>query len=162
MNILTVNNKKEEKFLRTKVGDFDFGGADKKETDKLIMKMKKTMREANGLGLSANQAGLSIRMFVAEIPNEEAGIGEFYAVFNPEIVKSSKKTIVMEEGCLSVPGVYGLVERPEKIVLTGQDESGKKIKIQAGGLAARVFQHEIDHLNGILFIDKAEKLKNDE
>lgn len=65
----------------------------------------------------------------------------------------------MEEGCLSVPGIYGDVERPEKITLVGQDRYDKKIKIKAWGLLARVFQHEVDHLNGILFIDKAKSIQ---
>jgi len=162
MKILTVNNKKEEKILRTRVGDFDFGEAGKKEIAGIIGKMRETMSKAEGLGLSANQIGLDARVFVAQIPEEDGETSKFYAIFNPEIVKFSKKKIVMEEGCLSIPGVYGEVERPEKIALAGQDENGKKIKIQAGGLAARVFQHEIDHLNGILFIDKAANLRNEE
>ncbi|HDH03922.1 MAG TPA: peptide deformylase [Candidatus Campbellbacteria bacterium] len=172
MKILTVNNKKEEKFLRTKVDDFDFGKSDKKKIEKLVKAMRKTMAEAKGVGLSANQVGLSVRMFTMEIPDklkkqdkngkmlsQKQISGKFYAIFNPEIIKSSKKKIVVEEGCLSIPGIYGLVERPEKITLAGQDRNGKKIKIQAAGLLARVFQHETDHLNGVLFIDKATDLK---
>jgi len=158
MKILTINNKKEEKVLRTRVGYFDFEKTGEKKIGEIIKKMKEVMLGANGLGLSANQVGLSARLFVALIPDEENNTGKFYAIFNPEITKFSKKKSVMEEGCLSVPGVYGSVERPEKIALSGQDENGKKIKIQIGGLAARVFQHETDHLNGILFIDKAAKI----
>ncbi len=162
MKIFTVNNKKEEKFLRTKVGDFDFGKANKNKIKEIVGGMAETMLRANGLGLSANQVGLNARLFVALIPDEEdEKDGKFYAIFNPEIIKFSRKKIVMEEGCLSIPGVYRLVERPEKIALEGQDENGKKIKIQTGGLAARVFQHETDHLNGILFIDKETNLKKD-
>ena len=172
MKILTANNKKEEKFLRTGVGDFDFARADKKEIQKTIKEMQKTMREAIGIGLSANQVGLNMRLFIVQISEEplkrdennkiilpSPELMEFYAIFNPKIIKFSKKKIIMEEGCLSVPGIYGPVERPEKITLVGQDESGKKIKIKAGGLLARVFQHETDHLNGILFTDKAISLE---
>ncbi len=172
MKILTVNNEREEKFLRTKVGDFDFAGADKKELGGVVKEMRKTMREAEGVGLSANQVGLNARLFIAQISDEPPIRGKdgeiilpseesmkFYAIFNPEIVKFSKKRVVMEEGCLSVPGIYGPVERPEKITLVGLDENGKKIKIQAAGLTARVFQHETDHLNGILFTDKALSLE---
>jgi len=83
---------------------------------------------------------------------------EFYAIFNPEIVKFSKEKILTEEGCLSVPGVYGLVERSAKITIVGRDENDKKIKIKASGILARVFQHEFDHLNGVLFIDKASNI----
>ncbi len=83
---------------------------------------------------------------------------KFFAIFNPQIVKFSEEKILMEEGCLSVPGIWGGVERPEKITLVGFDKNGKKLKIKAWGLLARIFQHEIDHLNGILFIDKAKQV----
>lgn len=168
MKILTINNKKEEKILRTRVDDFDFRKSGKGKIKKIIKEMKKTMIEANGLGLSANQVGLDVRLFVALISSEPlkrdennkiiASLPEsmnFCVILNPKIIKFSKKKIAMEEGCLSIPGVYGLVERPERVTIDGQDENGKKIKIQAEGLAARVFQHETDHLNGILFTDKA-------
>ena len=115
------------------------------------------MREALGIGLSANQIGLDFRVFVAEIPTPQ-NKPKFYAIFNPKIKKASKEKISLEEGCLSVPAVYGDVERAEKIVLTGQDKNGKRIKIKAWGLLARVFQHEVDHLEGKLFIDKAKNI----
>ena len=83
---------------------------------------------------------------------------KFYVVFNPKIIKSGEETTSLEEGCLSVPGIYGEVQRPDKITVMGFDESGKKIKFKINGLLARVFQHEIDHLNGGLFIDKAKEL----
>ncbi len=155
MKIFTINNKKEEKFLRNKAADFDFNKFGKKEISELLRTMREIMTKAQGIGLSANQIGLNLRFFVAQISDKSL---KFYAIFNPEIVKFSKEKIVMEEGCLSVPGVYGLVKRSARITLVGQDENGKKIKIKTFGLLARVFQHEFDHLNGILFIDKAEKL----
>ncbi|MBI4993592.1 peptide deformylase [Candidatus Wolfebacteria bacterium] len=161
MKILTINNKKEEKFLRTKTADFDFSKFSKKEINELLKQMKETMIKANGIGLSANQIGLNFKFFIAQIPKIEGDkiIGEkFYAIFNPEIIKSSEKTSFVEEGCLSVPEIYGEVERPEKITLIGRDKNNKKIRIKAEGIEARVFQHEIDHLNGILFIDKANGL----
>jgi peptide deformylase len=168
MKILTINNKKEEKFLRQKTAEFDFNKYTKKEIDALIKEMKKTMLENNGIGLSANQVGLDLNFFVAEIPADisinprlnqhKSASNKFYAIFNPEIIKFSENKSIMEEGCLSVPNVYGLVERPEKITLIGYDKNAKKIKIKAWGLLARVFQHEIDHLNGILFIDKVKEL----
>ncbi len=80
---------------------------------------------------------------------------KFYVIFNPEIIKFSEEKIIMEEGCLSAPGIYGQVERSSEIILQGYDKNGRKIKIRASGLLARIFQHETDHLNGILFIDKA-------
>jgi len=154
-NILVVSDKKEEKILRTKTKEFDFASMSKRDITALIERMKKTMRGANGVGLSANQIGLSLRIFVAEVPDGKGGM-KFYAVFNPKIEKFSTHKVDFEEGCLSVPGSYGNVRRPETIVLKGYDKNGKALKIKAWGLLARVFQHEMGHLNGELFIDKAD------
>lgn len=155
--IVTVKNKKDEKFLRRETEDFDFAKFAKKEVGELVSRMRNAMREANGLGLSANQIGLNFRAFVAEIPSADNKI-KFYAVFNPKIEKSSSGKVSLEEGCLSVPLTYGEVERPERVTLAGQDKNGKPLKIKAWGLLARVFQHEVDHLNGVLFIDKAKRV----
>ena len=157
--ILTIENKKDEAFLRRKAADFDFKAVSKKEIADLIILMRRMMREAHGIGLSANQAGRSFRMFVAEIDDEKNKGKKFYAVFNPEIREMSKEKRAIEEGCLSVPGLYGDVERPERILLIGQDKNGKPFKMKAWGLLARVFQHEVDHLNGTLFTDKAKNLQ---
>ena len=156
--IITIENKKDEKFLRTKTRDFDFAARSKKEIADLIALMRHAMREARGIGLSANQIGFGFKMFVVEIDDEKSKGKKFYAVFNPRIEEMSKEKIFLEEGCLSVPHAYGPVERPKKIVLVGQDKNGRPLKIKAWGLLARVFQHEADHLNGILFIDKAENI----
>ena len=161
MKIFTISDKKEEKFLRTKTVDFDFSKHIKKDIDELIKKMKISMLKANGIGLSANQIGLNIQLFVAQIPKikREKIVGkESHIIFNPKIENASKKISIMEEGCLSVPGLYGLVERHESVVLRGYNRYAKPITVKADGILARVFQHEIDHLNGILFIDKAKKL----
>ena len=115
------------------------------------------MKEYNGIGLSANQIGLPYRIFVAQVPDKNGKI-KFYAIFNPEIIQISKETDIMEEGCLSIPDKFGYVERPSKLTISGYNMQGKKIKIKAWGLLARVFQHEIDHLDGKLFIDKATKI----
>ena len=161
MKIFTIASKKEEKFLRTKTADFDFDKANKKEIQETIKKMRKIMNFASGIGLSANQIGLNLRLFVAQLPEiVNSKHRKFYAVFNPKITKPSKKKIVLEEGCLSVPEAYGLVERSDKITLIGNDKNGRKIKIKADGLLARVFQHETDHLNGILFIDRTKDIRN--
>src|SRR3989344_7773350 len=150
--IYTINNKEQEKFLRRKASDFDFYKYDKKAIREIIKDMRLEMTKAIGLGLSANQIGLDMRLFIAKVD------GKQYSIFNPIITKIYKETILMEEGCLSVPEIYGPVERPDKIILEGFDSSNRKIKIKAWGLLARVFQHETDHLNGILFIDKAKSL----
>jgi len=115
------------------------------------------MRVARGIGLSANQIGLSDRLFVAEVPDQD-GVLKFYAIFNPVIEKYSKDYDFLEEGCLSVPGSYGEVKRSLEVVLKGLDKNGKAIKIKAWGLLAHVFQHEVDHLDGKLFIDKAKEV----
>ena len=158
-NILTVKNKKDEKFLRRRADDFDFNRFSKKEVGELVAKMRKIMHHAQGIGLSANQIGLNMRLFVAEVPDEKRKGLKFYAVFNPKIEKLDGKTYVLSEGCLSIPLTYGDVERPERIVLLGYDRNNQPIKIKAWGLLARVFQHEMDHLNGMLFIDKAKNIK---
>lgn len=152
MNIWTINNKKQEKFLRRKADDFDFKKHGKKEIQKLVRRMRREMDKAEGIGLSANQLGLNMKVFVAKIDNK------FYALFNPKITKESAEKNLMEEGCLSVPGKFGYVERADKVVLEAFNISGKKVKIKAWRLLARVFQHEADHLNGILFIDRTKKI----
>jgi peptide deformylase len=152
--ILTIDAAKEEKFLRRKTVDFDFEKFTKKEITELIVRMRRIMRKANGIGLSANQIGLDFKVFVAEIPDGQGGT-KFYAVFNPKIEKISGEKAIYEEGCLSVPGKWGDVERAKSITIAGQDKNGKPAKIKAWGLLAHVFQHEMDHLNGKLFVDKA-------
>jgi peptide deformylase len=113
------------------------------------------MREANGVGLSANQIGLSWNMFVAEVPDND-GILKLYAIFNPRLEKVARaKKVIFEEGCLSVPKKYGRIERFSEVKLSGLNKLGKPVKIKAWGLLAHVFQHEVDHLNGKLFIDGA-------
>jgi len=151
--IWVINDKKEAKLLRKKVADFDFKKYSKKEITDLIKKMRGAMKKAEGIGLSANQIGLDLKVFVAQVGDK------FYAVFNPKIAKSSEESAEMEEGCLSVPEVFGAVVRPSKIILEGLDKNGKKIKIKTWGMLARAFQHECDHLNGMLFIDKATDLR---
>jgi peptide deformylase len=159
--IVTVAQKKDEKFLRKKTVPFDFKKFTRKEVNELITRMRRIMHAANGIGLSANQIGLEFSVFVAEVPDAQGGT-KFYAVFNPKIEKVDKATITFEEGCLSVPGQWGEVTRAEQIVVSGYNKMGKKVKVKAWGLLARVFQHEIDHLNGKLFIDKAKKLYTSE
>lgn len=157
MEILTIDSTKNKKFLRKKIAEFDFSKFGRKEIKRLIEDMKKKMKTAQGIGLAANQVGIDAKVFVAQIPDEKGGM-KFYAIFNPKIEKTSSIKETLEEGCLSVPKTYGEVERSEKITLTGYDQNGRKIKIKAWGLLARVFQHEVDHLNGILFIDKAKNI----
>jgi peptide deformylase len=156
LKLFTIENKEEKKFLSQKTKDFDFKMFSSKELTQLINKMKKIMRSAQGIGLSANQVGLPYRFFIAEVPSKEGN--KFYAIFNPKIEKTEGEKLELEEGCLSVPGVYGKTPRYEKITISGFNRYGKPIKIKAWGLLAHVFQHEIDHLDGKLFIEKAKEL----
>lgn len=151
MKILSIGEKKENAFLRKKLPPVDLAKINRKELRGLIAKMRVTMKRAIGIGLSANQIGRSERLFVAQIDEK------FYVVLNPKIVKSSGK-IEMEEGCLSVPGKYGVVPRADRVTLEGYNLEGKKIKIKARGLLARVFQHEVDHLDGKVFVDRTKKV----
>jgi peptide deformylase len=146
----------EEKRLRTKAEPFDFSKMSYKEIAELTRRMRKIMKAANGIGLAANQIGLPFAMFVAEVESDRGP--KFYAVFNPKIEKMEKDKVIMEEGCLSVPNIWGDVSRPKKVTLVGEDSKGRPLKIKAWGLLARVFQHEVGHLNGELFIDKAKEL----
>ncbi len=155
--IWKIADKKQEKFLRKKVSDFDFTKFSKKEVTDLVVRMRAAMRKANGIGLSANQIGLDLNVFVAEVPDADGGM-KFYAMFNPKFEKLSEEQVIFEEGCLSVPGKWGDVERSERVTLMAQDKMGRPVKIKAWGLLARVFQHEMDHLSGKLFIDKAKSV----
>ncbi|PIR88093.1 MAG: peptide deformylase [Candidatus Harrisonbacteria bacterium CG10_big_fil_rev_8_21_14_0_10_45_28] len=151
MILHTTNNKKQEALLRTKLRPFDFKAHTPAQIRKLVSDMRKKMNAWSGVGLAANQAGFDTQFFVAETE------GKFYAIFNPKITKTFGELVEMEEACLSVPNQYGQTKRYEKVALEGQDQTGKKIKIKAWGLLAHIFQHETDHLNGLLYIDHAVK-----
>jgi peptide deformylase len=123
----------------------------------LIDDMVETMRVAPGVGLAAPQVDISQRVIVVEFGDEEDETVEprLYAVVNPEIVRPSQETVVGTEGCLSIPGLVGDVERSESVTVKGFSRRGQPMKIKASGWLARIFQHEVDHLNGVLFTDKA-------
>lgn len=122
----------------------------------LMDDMVETMRAAPGIGLAGPQVDVLLRVIVAEVPKDfedpEAGTW-LYALANPEIARMSDEIEEGEEGCLSIPNVYGYVERPAAVTVKGLDRNGKRVRIKAEGVLARVLQHEIDHLEGILFID---------
>lgn len=127
-------------------------------TSKLVEDMLETMREANGLGLAAPQIGVGLRVIVIEMPEdeEEPHSGEQVVLINPEIVKSAGEQFG-EEGCLSIPGYVGMVRRAMKVTVKGLSPKGKEVKVNGEGLLARALQHEIDHLDGVLFTDRLEK-----
>ncbi|MBI2278513.1 MAG: peptide deformylase [Candidatus Brennerbacteria bacterium] len=153
-SIYLVHNKNEERTLRKKLSPLTLTKEEFKALRALAKEMRVIMKEANGVGLSANQIGIEKRFFVAQVPDAE-GRPKFYAIANPELLKKGIETAVMEEGCLSIPERYGLVERADRVTLAGYDLRGKKVKINAWGFLARVFQHEVDHLDGKVFTDHA-------
>ena len=129
------------------------------DTRKLMNDMLETMYKAPGIGLAAIQVGILKRIVVIDISKEEEKNPLFLA--NPEIIYKSKNTSVYEEGCLSLPGQFAEIERPAECHIKYIDYNGKEKKLETKGLLATCIQHEIDHLNGILFIDYLSKLKKD-
>lgn len=127
------------------------------ELHTLIDDMVETMRQAPGVGLAAPQVNVSLRLFVAEFgdENDEEASVQTYAIVNPKIIKTSRETDIGVEGCLSIPGLVGEVMRPIEAKVEGYDRNGEAITIEAKGWLARIFQHEIDHLDGVLFTDHA-------
>ncbi len=124
------------------------------ETIELIRDMFATMRNANGIGLAANQVGADKAIFVVDISGlEDYENSKPMTIINPRIVERSEEKIKMEEGCLSIPEVRAEIERPREIIITYQDVDLKEHTIKAGDVFARVMQHEYDHLQGILFTD---------
>ena len=164
MKILETSDKKQDRFLHTKTNELDLDSFDKEKLRKIIRDMRKVMVDADGIGLAGNQAGLDLSLFVAREN------GKFYAVINPKITKKFGSKYTAREGCLSVPGFHGETERYEGVILEGQGQTGKKIRIKAEGLLAHIFQHEMDHLNGVVYTDHAKnvtkvnlgKIKNNE
>ena len=126
----------------------------------LAQDMLETMHHYNGVGLAGPQIGVMQRIFVAEIPlpkeeNTEPHpqSGKIYVLVNPKIIKSSKNIIEDEEGCLSIPTWRGLVERSEWVEVKAQDIEGRQIRLKVDTMLARIFMHEMDHLDGVLYID---------
>jgi peptide deformylase len=123
-------------------------------TQQLIDDMIETMHDAPGIGLAAPQVGIGKRIIVVHV-GDEAGP---YAVVNP-VLDNVEGEAVAAEGCLSIPGIVGDVKRFEKCTITGLDRKGRKFHLDADGLLARCFQHELDHLDGVLITDKAENIR---
>lgn len=137
--------------------------ADYPELEKLVENMFQTMAKANGVGLAAPQVGLALRMFVVDGNGLEEDypecLGFRRCMINPEVIEESKETIVKDEGCLSIPGVYESVKRPEWIVIRYQDEHMEQHEERITGFAARMVLHEYDHLDGKMFIDHVSPLR---
>jgi peptide deformylase len=137
-----------------------------KNLQTLIDDMIETMREAPGVGLAAPQVGISERLIVIEYvdpPEEDEEEPKevkpkLYVMVNPEIVKSSEEKVLGVEGCLSIPGLVGEVERFATVQVKGLNRRGQPMKVKAEGWLARIFQHEIDHVNGVVFPDRATRV----
>lgn len=129
----------------SRVKDFD------ESLKQLAEEMVRVMREREGVGLAANQIGRLKRIFVAAFEDEE------YVLVNPEIEERSETTEKDIEGCLSIPETRVEVERPVTVTVSGQDLSGEPVRVEAEGLLARIFQHEIDHLDGVLILDRTDR-----
>ena len=143
--------------LRERAAEVEaFGG----ELPALIADMFVTMAAAEGAGLAAPQVGIGRRVIVVEVPGEEEGEeGARLALVNPVVVESGRARARESEGCLSVPGVHEIVSRPDRVVVEGMDPEGTPLRVEASGLLSRVLQHEVDHLDGVLFFDRISPLK---
>ena len=154
-NIVYIGDEVLRKKAR-RVRDFD------PNLHRLLDDMMETLDEAAGVGLAAPQVDVSQRVIVVKLPadEEEYGprAGESFEVVNPEIIKHSREVVEGVEACLSIPGYFGMVDRYQHIVVRGQDRNGEAIRIKAYDWLARVFQHEIDHLDGVLYIDRTENV----
>ncbi len=130
---------------------------------KLVSKMREALRSYDaegyvGVAIAAPQIGVAKRVFVVEDQSDDRDSLPYLVAINPQIVKLSRKSKVVGEGCLSVPNRYGAVKRHQNVTLRALDENGEEYERGAGGLLAQIFQHECDHLDGILFIDRAEQV----
>ena len=128
------------------------------ETRRLIQDMFDTMYDAEGIGLAAPQVGVSERVLIVDVPDEE-NARHVQALVNPVIVETGKATGKAIEGCLSLPGLEETVTRPVRVTVEGVSPGGEPVRIEAEGLLARALLHEVDHLDGILFIDRLSPLK---
>ncbi len=128
------------------------------EARALVRDMFETMYDAKGIGLAAPQVGVSRRVIVLDV-REESGASNRVALLNPRLASWNTRKDKQTEGCLSIPGLEGVVERPVSVVVDGQDPDGRSLRVEAEGLFARALQHEMDHLDGVLFIDRLSPLK---
>jgi len=125
----------------------------------LIDDMIQTMYDAPGIGLAAPQVGISLRLFVVDVTSGRDAHA-LMTFINPEIIKAEGR-IQEDEGCLSLPGVYGPTPRATHVVIRGMNRHGKVVEVEGEGLLARAFQHEMDHLDGLLFLDRVRGIKRD-
>ncbi len=153
--------------LRTRASPLDLSGGVGDELRAVALRMVELMRSAQGIGLAAPQVGLSHRLFVAHVPPDPetdpaaptdpglpSSTDEAQVFFNPEIIEFSKDLEPYDEGCLSLPGITGEVNRPTTVTMRAFDLDGREVTLRATGLLARCWQHEIDHLDGVMILDR--------
>lgn len=156
LEIVTVDGADNEVLLKPAQRVREFGSS----LHTLLDNMLETMRKAPGVGLAAPQVGIALRVAVIEYPEDEddpENTKRVYEIINPEIIKK-RGSDVAQEGCLSMPGLAADVERATNVVIKAQDRNGNEFRIKAYDWLARIFQHEIDHLHGVLMTDKAEQV----
>ncbi|MCL5774966.1 MAG: peptide deformylase [Patescibacteria group bacterium] len=124
------------------------------EMKKLTLDMIDTVKAADGIGLAAPQVGKSVKLVVINL--EKSGL-ELFPLYNPKILKRGFKKVEIEEGCLSLPGIFGMVKRPKKIKVEAQNMKGEKVVFEDDGWVSRVVQHEVDHIDNVLIIDLIKK-----
>lgn len=129
------------------------------EIRELVQDLFDTMYDARGIGLAAPQIGVGLRVIVVDVRASDPEAPPPVALVNPRVVEASEELARGVEGCLSIPGLEELVERPARVVVEGVDPDAGPVRIEADGMFARALQHEIDHLEGILFIDRVSPLK---
>ncbi|MEK7596064.1 MAG: peptide deformylase [Patescibacteria group bacterium] len=163
--------QKDNPILRQKAKEVPFNEIESEKIQTIIKRMAEALSEsANGVGLAAPQIGVSLAIFlISEEVKNKAAAGKItpeerkklkhFIFINPRLVKKSQKKTLMAEGCLSVEGVFGNIKRSRQVVVEAYNEKREKFRAGASGLFAQTLQHEIDHLNGELFTDKAEKLE---
>ena len=151
--------ERNDPILRAIAAEVPLKDIGSKKTQVVVNKMKKALHaEDDGVAIAAPQIGASLQIFIVKGSNSTTRQDRIF--FNPKITKASRKKNKVEEGCLSLRYLYGQVLRHDKVSIEAYDESGKKLNVGASGLLAQIFQHEIDHLKGVLFVDKAEDLRD--
>ncbi|MEX0918424.1 MAG: peptide deformylase [Candidatus Paceibacterota bacterium] len=160
---MTKISQKDNPCLRQKATPIKPTAIGRPALNKIIKEMREALAgEADGVALAAPQIGVSLRLFIVSgkiFPQTGGQSGEDLVFINPVITKLSKKKSEVDEGCLSIRFIYGRLRRAEKATIAAWDETGRKFTWNGSGLLAQIFQHETDHLDGILFTDRAKDLK---
>ena len=155
MSILTIVTESDAKNPVLRARSKEVADISDEEIQRLIKDMQDTLAIAkNGIGLAAPQIGKNLRVFIV---SPALGLNQIVFI-NPVITKISEKIKLVDEGCLSVIGLYGKIKRAESLKIEAYNQNGRKFKMKADGLVAQLFQHEVDHLDGILFKDKANNI----